>query len=465
MGALLCKDCSHAQEDVPQPRVDSRAGGRPVVDSQPGKFLAQVKLFKRLREGEMPALASACEAVSFKAGDEVIREGDNGDAFFVIRSGDAIVAVAGKQVALLKEGDYFGENALLRDEPRTATIRAKSELWTYKISRAKFEEMGLREKLDFPQRKAVGGGAMKQLEVKPPSEKSAEERKLMVDALKKNDNLQSCVPLDDSKITQLVDAAWKETVPIGTEIIKEGDLSADYFYIVQQGKFSISVSKKEGQSSDAAQAAAQNIGVVSAGGSFGELALLYVAPRAATVRALEAAVVWVVDRKTFKTVLAKSADSIAKEYIKYLDKVQLLSKLKPDEKEAVAKALTEMSFSKGEEIFQQGEQGEDFYILVDGEVAVVKDGSEQTKLKATAAQASMFGERALLTKEPRAATIRVTSEAAKALVMDKVTFDMILGPLEDLNKRSQDAPSVLTKKNEVKPKVEGGAESFEILVQ
>jgi len=299
--------------------------------------------------------------------------------------------------------------------------------------------------LEFPQRKAVGGGAVKELEVKPPSPKTAEERKLMMQALRGNQNLQSWVSLDDKQMAVLVDAAWKETVPIGKELIQEGDLNADYFYIVQSGKFSISVSSQDSQSANSAQAAAQNVGLVTPGGSFGELALLYFAPRAASVRAVQDSVVWVVDRKTFKSTLAKSANEIVQDYIRYLDKVQVLSKLKPDEKEAIAVALTEMSFSQNEEIFQQGETGDAFYILVDGEVAVVKDKAEQARLKASGKEAPMFGERALLTKEPRIATIKVVSENAKALVMDKSTFDMILGPLDELNKRGKDAPSAVKK--------------------
>lgn len=43
------------------------------------------------------------------------------------------------EVALLKAGDYFGENALLRDEPRAATIKAVTTLSTYKITREKFQ--------------------------------------------------------------------------------------------------------------------------------------------------------------------------------------------------------------------------------------------------------------------------------------------------------------------------------------
>ena len=57
------------------------------------------------------------------------------------------------------DGDYFGENALLRDDPRNATITAAATLVALKITRAKFTELGLNEKLEFKARGAVGGGA------------------------------------------------------------------------------------------------------------------------------------------------------------------------------------------------------------------------------------------------------------------------------------------------------------------
>ncbi|OLQ14469.1 cAMP-dependent protein kinase regulatory subunit [Symbiodinium microadriaticum] len=67
---------------------------------------------------------------------------------------------------------------------------------------------------------------------------------------------------------------------------------------------------------------------IGPGGSFGELALIYFAPRAATVEATEKATVWVIDRGNFKKILAKSADELEGEYLKLLDKVELLSPLK-----------------------------------------------------------------------------------------------------------------------------------------
>merc|ERR1719203_1109790 len=298
-------------------------------------FLKQVQLFKRLPPDQHPLLAAACIPTDFKAGQVVIKQGDSGDSFFVIKSGEASVKVAQgseapTKVATLKNGDYFGENALLRDEPRTATITAESALSTFKITRDKFRELGLNDKLQFANRKAVGGGGKTKLETKPPSPKNDQERALIGDALQKNENLQTMVTLDEGRIKAMVDVAWKEQVPAGKEVITEGDLQADYFYVVQEGAFEIFVSTdEEAQTAQSAEKAltrgeSKYVSTVSKGGSFGELALLYLVPRAATVKAKQASTVWVIDRGNFKNILMKVSTEKIAEYVKYLDRVEIL---------------------------------------------------------------------------------------------------------------------------------------------
>mmetsp|Transcript_11698 Transcript_11698/g.19204 ORF Transcript_11698/g.19204 Transcript_11698/m.19204 type:complete len:806 (+) Transcript_11698:80-2497(+) len=429
--------------------------------SQTMTFLKMVPLFKRLPKDQHPLLAAACAATTFKQGATIIKQGDTGNEFFVIRSGEAEVIVNDNRVATLKSGDYFGENALLRDEPRTATITADAGLTAFKITRDKFQELGLNEKLQFANRKAVaGGGGAKKLDVKPPSPKNDAEKSLIGEALRKNENLQTMVTLDEQRVKAMVDVAWREDVPVGKELITEGDLNADYFYVVQEGKFDISVSEQKetneedngGQSAEKAITRGESkfVSSVTKGGSFGELALLYLVPRAATVKASEASVVWVIDRPNFKSILMKVSDEKLAEYQKYLDRVEILSPLLGEEKKALSQALIEMHFTKGEVILQQGEPGNTFYILYDGEVSVQRDGQEQTKLNASPSRqtAQFFGERALMNSEPRAATVQVTSATAKALALDRDSFNMLLGPLEDLMKRSQDKkdrPSVIGK--------------------
>mmetsp|Transcript_66615 Transcript_66615/g.159200 ORF Transcript_66615/g.159200 Transcript_66615/m.159200 type:complete len:778 (+) Transcript_66615:104-2437(+) len=405
------------------------------------QFLSKVELFKRLPPDMLPVLAMTCAKKVFSNGQLIIQQGDTGNDFYIIMQGSAKVLVDGKEVATLKSGDYFGEGALIRDEPRNATIVSSSQMVTMNITRDKFKGMGLSEKLDFPARKAVGGGIDSAPPSKPPGPKSKAERALMTQALQQNQNLAAVVSLTQDTINELIDIAWKESVPAGTSIIKEGSMDADYFYIVQEGTFDIQVSSEQqaaASSSDTKMRRQTQAMYFSPGSSFGELALLYLAPRAATITARTAAGVWVIDRTNFKTILAKSTAKAAKEYMKYIDKVELLSPLTPKEREQLAEALQECSFSKGETIFEQGEKGNEFFILIEGEVLVEKDRKETARLIATAEKAQFFGERALLTNEPRAATIKVTStNGAKALKVDKTSFDLLLGPLEALKSRAK----------------------------
>jgi CRP/FNR family cyclic AMP-dependent transcriptional regulator len=83
------------------------------------------------------SLETAWRPKTFAPGELVIRAGDTGDAFYVIVRGRA--GVAGKRLSrTLREGDYFGEIALIDGGPRSATVIAVDELRTIEIPRAAF---------------------------------------------------------------------------------------------------------------------------------------------------------------------------------------------------------------------------------------------------------------------------------------------------------------------------------------
>jgi len=411
------------------------------------EFLARVPLMKRLPKSEHPLVAGACVVQEFGKGSNVITQGERGNEFFVIRSGEASVNVKddsgeSKKVATLKTGDYFGENALLRDEERSATITAETQLSTFKITRDKFQELKLHENLQFANRRAVGGGAQNASRAKPPSPKTPQEVQLISQAIRNNENFRTITTLDDARVSSMVEVMWKEEVAEGERIIEEGDLNADFFYVVQDGCFEIFVSdENEGREAFGAYSESKAVSTVSAGGSFGELALLYFVPRAATVKAKTKSTVWVIDRTNFKNILMKVSDNKLRDYVRYLDGVVILQSLLSEEKKQLAKALVEMHFQKDEAVIQQGEPGSTFYILYDGVVSIQKDGTAITSLSASVARgtAQYFGEGALLDNETRGATVQVTSDTAKTLVLDRDSFNMLLGPLKDIIERNRQA--------------------------
>jgi predicted MFS family arabinose efflux permease len=91
-----------------------------------------------LRGPALERLAARFVPVHIESGADLIRQGDPGDRFYLIAAGRADVAVDGRQLRTLSAGDFFGEIALLRDVPRTATVTALTELEVLALDRDDF---------------------------------------------------------------------------------------------------------------------------------------------------------------------------------------------------------------------------------------------------------------------------------------------------------------------------------------
>jgi predicted MFS family arabinose efflux permease len=83
-------------------------------------------------------IASMLAPMTVEPNEEVIREGDAGDRFYILVAGDVDVSSAGESIVTRSAPDYFGEIALLRDVPRTATVRARTELRLFALGREDF---------------------------------------------------------------------------------------------------------------------------------------------------------------------------------------------------------------------------------------------------------------------------------------------------------------------------------------
>ena len=87
--------------------------------------LSQARLFRHLGATERDVLLENFVPVTAPSGRVIVREGEPGDRFYVVRSGEVRVTRGGAEVARLGPGEAFGETALLLGVPRTATVRAQ----------------------------------------------------------------------------------------------------------------------------------------------------------------------------------------------------------------------------------------------------------------------------------------------------------------------------------------------------
>jgi MFS family permease len=108
------------------------------VPTAPLELLRAIPLFAPLPPPVQERLAASADALDVPAGTAVVEQGEVGDRFYVIASGRAAVEVDGARTSELGLGDFFGEIALLRDVPRTATVRALEELRLYALERDVF---------------------------------------------------------------------------------------------------------------------------------------------------------------------------------------------------------------------------------------------------------------------------------------------------------------------------------------
>lgn len=105
---------------------------------EPLELLRGIAIFTSLPTPVLERLASLAEEVHVPAMTSVFAQGDAGDRFYVIAEGTATVEIDGAEANTLSRGDFFGEIALLRDVPRTATVRAVDELRLYALERDDF---------------------------------------------------------------------------------------------------------------------------------------------------------------------------------------------------------------------------------------------------------------------------------------------------------------------------------------
>ena len=100
--------------------------------------LNEIQIFSGLTKQELRSVNRLMATVDVKAGHHLARKGEKGREFMVIRQGEATVNRDGKKITKLKRGDFFGENSVIADIPRTATVIADTDMVIGTMNRQEF---------------------------------------------------------------------------------------------------------------------------------------------------------------------------------------------------------------------------------------------------------------------------------------------------------------------------------------
>jgi CRP-like cAMP-binding protein/RsiW-degrading membrane proteinase PrsW (M82 family) len=255
-----------------------------MSQSPPLDLLRGSAVFEGFTDQQLAAAAGLLRAITFTAGDAIVREGDPADRWFVIGEGMAAVThtdLIGHQVtlAVLGPGESFGERALTDGEPRQATVSALGPLTAYALERSTFRE-------------AIGDST----KFSEFTDRLSHRLDVMsIDAALKR--ASPFAPLSQETVWSLARQMQPQHAHKGEVVIREGD-PGDCFYLIRSGRLQVKQRRRH------------RVAVLGPGDSFGEVALLTPSPRTATVYALEESDLLVLTSEAFLSV-ARTHVSVA----------------------------------------------------------------------------------------------------------------------------------------------------------
>jgi cAMP-dependent protein kinase regulator len=256
----------------------------------------------------------------------------------------------------------------------------------------------------------------------PVFKKSKDEKKFLKGSLENDFVFQN---LEPNSFKMFIDAFEEVEYQRGINVIKQGDFG-DYFYVVAEGKVKFYVHGKR-------------VGTGQRGRSFGEAALLYTAPRSATVTASETpTILYRVDQKTFKFITQNSAKELRQQKLELLRAVDFLSDLLYDDLQRLCDLMVPRSIAKGKYLYRKDADADAFYILQSGEMTATDIIVEDSIFEDIVIQpGDYFGQNALARDAPRENSV-VALEDSSVYGIDRGTFDKVLGSFYNVILKTND---------------------------
>ena len=351
-------------------------------------------LFETLATEDMVRIVDCMRPTFATVNELIITQGDIGDLFFCIETGNARALVDGHEVMRYGPESCFGELALIYNSPRAASVEAITacKLWaldlkTFRVILATTSSAKMVSRCEF---------------------------------------LKKCAfldPLNNEQIGKLAGALETVSYEPNQFIIRQGEAGTSFF-IIEDGAVKCTQIKASGREVELLQ--------LKNGEYFGEMALMLNETRHANVIAISQVKCLTLDREKFNLLLGPVQDILAKRMrTRILQSVPLLSKLPEGKLTKLASIMRVQSFANGAYIIKQGDEGSRFYIINEGEVKCTRanaQGQEEELIRLGPNE--FFGERALITNEARKANV-VAIGNVECLVLERSSFQTLLTEVQD----------------------------------
>ncbi|XP_009473045.1 PREDICTED: cGMP-dependent protein kinase 2 isoform X1 [Nipponia nippon] len=247
--------------------------------------------------------------------------------------------------------------------------------------------------------------------------KDSSEKKLITDALNKNQFLKR---LEPHQIRDMVECMYERTFQQGSYVIRQGE-PGNHIFVLKEGSLEVFQQNK----------LLSSIPVWTA---FGELAILYNCTRTASVKAITNVKTWALDREVFQNIMRVTAQTRQEQYRNFLRSVSLLKNLPEDKLTKIMDCLEVEYYDKGDYVIREGEEGNTFFIIAKGKVIVTQSTADhlQPQLIKNLHKGDYFGEKALISDDVRSANVIADEYNVECLVIDRETFNQTVGTYEEL---------------------------------
>jgi CRP-like cAMP-binding protein len=382
--------------------------------------LRGITAFADLSEGELLAVATRLTVEERRRGDVIYCSEESAEALYIIESGRVklIPATSGEEVSFveLDAGAVFGEMGLLSGRPHAESAQAITELTLWALSHKDFWELTG----EYPAVRVTLSSRLR-------AHLSPDDQALAVEHLKE-------VPLFADLPREAIQGISKRLllrhVPKDEWVYTEGT-PGNALYIIESGQVRI-VSDAENEREAFAH--------LQAGDFFGEMALLTGKSRSSAARAETNTNLWMLYRSDFddllvqypaislalsRTLSQRLAQADQRFVERHLRRMSLMVGLSSKQLEDVSARLRPVKYRSGEVILIEGTPGDVMYLIEWGRVEVLSQIDGHTRVLAVLGEGDFFGEMALLTGNPRSATVRAVTDV-DLLALQQPDFDELV---------------------------------------